>query len=55
MTVKKDDKRGTWTVVVYHNGKHYWRRGFRTKREAIRVELEIKSGLEKPKKTFENG
>lgn len=50
MTVKTDDKRGTWTVVVYHNGKHYWRRGFRTKREAIRVELEIKSGLEKPKK-----
>ena len=50
MTVRKDDKRGTWTVVVYHNGKHYWRRGFRTKREATKAELEIKAGLQIPKK-----
>lgn len=50
MAVKKDNKRGTWTVVVYHGGKHYWRRGFRTKRDAIKAELEIKAGLQTSKK-----
>lgn len=50
MTVKRDDTRGTWTAVVYYNGKHYWRRGFRTKREATKAELEMKAGLQTPKK-----
>lgn len=50
MTVRKDNERGTWIAVVYYNGKHYWRRGFRTKREAIKAELEIKAGLQTPKK-----
>ena len=42
MTVLKDEKRRTWTVVTYIDGKQHWRRGFKTKREAVAYEHQIK-------------
>ena len=46
MTVKKE-KNGTYTVVAYTHGKHVWRRGISTKREALKIELELKNATEK--------
>ena len=43
MTVRKDPKTGTWTVITYVEGKQIWRRGFPTKREASKAELELKA------------
>lgn len=45
MSVKYDDKTKTWTAIVYFEGKHYWRRGFPTKKAAQKAELELKVGF----------
>lgn len=46
MAVKKE-RNGTFTVVAYSNGKHIWRRGILTKKEAVKIELQIKSASSK--------
>lgn len=47
MTVRKE-KNGTWTAIVYIEGKQVWRRGHRTKKAAQKTELELRAGLDGP-------
>lgn len=42
MSIRKE-LNGTYTVIAYSCGKQVWRRGIKTKKEAIRIELDIKS------------
>lgn len=50
MAIKYDDKRKTWYVIVYHQGKQYWKRGLESRTLAKKAELEIKLSLENPKR-----
>lgn len=45
MSIRKE-LNGTYTVIAYSCGKQVWRRGIKTKKEAYRIELDIKSSNE---------
>lgn len=46
MAVYKDKKRGIWFCIFYIDGKQTTRRGFRTKRDALRAEMGYPEQLE---------